>query len=46
MDIVRRQLSPDLFNRIDETTVLFNCLQPGHMADIVDIQLEKLKACI
>ena len=45
MDIVRRQLSPELLNRIDET-VLFNRLQPEHMADIVDIQLEKLKACI
>ncbi len=43
MDIVRRQLSPELLNRIDET-VLFNRLQPEHMADIVDIQLEKLKA--
>jgi len=42
MDVVRKRLSPELLNRIDET-VIFNRLQPEHMADIVDIQLEKLK---
>ena len=42
MDVVRKHLSPELLNRIDET-VIFNRLQPEHMADIVDIQLEKLK---
>ena len=38
MDIVRRQLSPELLNRIDET-VLFNRLQPEHMADIVVLHI-------
>ena len=42
MNVVRKHLSPELLNRIDET-VIFNRLQPEHMADIVDIQLEKLK---
>ena len=42
MDIVRKEFSPELLNRIDET-VVFNRLQPSHMNSIVDIQLERVK---
>mmetsp|Transcript_34564 Transcript_34564/g.72400 ORF Transcript_34564/g.72400 Transcript_34564/m.72400 type:complete len:688 (+) Transcript_34564:782-2845(+) len=41
MDVVRKNLSPELMNRIDET-VVFNRLQREHMDQIADIQIEQI----
>jgi ATP-dependent Clp protease ATP-binding subunit ClpB len=41
MNVVRKTLSPEMINRIDET-VVFNRLQRDHMDQIVDIQLEEI----
>ncbi len=42
MNAVRKAFRPEFINRLDEI-VLFNRLQKEHMANIVDIQLERLR---
>jgi len=41
MNVIRKTLSPELMNRIDET-VIFNRLQREHMDQIADINIKKI----
>merc|ERR1712137_706298 len=41
MNVIRKTLSPELINRIDET-VIFNRLQREHMDQITDINIEQI----
>lgn len=41
MDVVRKTLSPELLNRIDES-IIFNRLQRGHMDKIAEIGLGQI----
>lgn len=41
MDVIRKTLSPELLNRIDET-VIFNRLQREHMDQIAEINIEEI----
>ena len=43
MNVVRASFRPEFLNRLDEI-ILFGRLQKKHMADIVDIQLARLRA--
>jgi ATP-dependent Clp protease ATP-binding subunit ClpB len=45
MDAVRAAFRPEFLNRLDEM-LLFHRLSIDHMTDIVDIQLERLKAML
>ena len=45
MDVVRKTLSPELLNRIDDT-VLFNRLQREDMDKIVDLSIQEVSSCI
>ena len=45
MEIVRAAFRPEFLNRLDEI-LLFHRLQRGHMAAIVDIQLERLASLL
>jgi ATP-dependent Clp protease ATP-binding subunit ClpB len=42
MEVVRGHFRPEFLNRLDEI-ILFHRLSAGHMAPIVDIQVERLK---
>ena len=43
MDVVKGAFRPEFLNRLDET-ILFHRLERGHMAHIVDIQIDLLRA--
>lgn len=45
MEIVRHAFKPEFLNRLDDI-IIFNKLEPKHMAAIVKIQLERLKNLI
>jgi ATP-dependent Clp protease ATP-binding subunit ClpB len=42
MDMVRSTMSPELFNRIDET-IIFHRLQREHLEQITDLRIEEIK---
>ena len=45
MDVVRGAFRPEFLNRLDEV-LLFHRLTRGHMTNIVDIQLDRLRAML
>lgn len=45
MDVVKAAFRPEFLNRLDET-ILFHRLARGHMAGIVDIQMERLRSLL
>lgn len=45
MDVVKAAFRPEFLNRLDEI-ILFHRLARGHMAGIVDIQMERLQALL
>lgn len=45
MDVVKAAFRPEFLNRLDEV-ILFHRLARGHMADIVNIQMERLRTLL